>query len=461
MQRIFSNSMSRRLSSIGLIVLCITGFAIVPNAAAQGEAGPTLYVITEGLNVRNGPGIAYPAIDVLRQGDQVTIIGQHAASGWWQVRLSDGGTGWVSGGAAYVRVSGDTRSVPAVSTADPVAATTVGPAESGTLVFQTASGGPIYAINADGSNLRYLTTGIDPAISPDGRQVAFTRWEGPGNGAPGSIWIINIDGSGERVILNDVQQPKAPTWSPDGSKIAISMQQGGRLSPEYKCSKGLPSDPLMADKDGDYFQVKVNVDKSGDVDVEICYTLLPHPFWGLRMVDVATGQFEDLPRDLFSYTPAWDPVDPWRLVYEGELGLVNLDLNRNATWPLNGDPRDRTPVFSPDGSRLAVSYKQNDHWDIHVMNADGSGRVRLTETPLRVLVDQQINGQEPRAWNNVAPVWSPDGSQIAFLTDRAGQWEIWVMNADGSRQRPMFPAGTLGDLSLQYYNVGERALSWR
>jgi dipeptidyl aminopeptidase/acylaminoacyl peptidase len=222
----------------------------------------------------------------------------------------------------------------------------------------------------------------------------------------------------------------------------------------------LPSDPLIADKDGDYYHVKVNIDKGGDIDIKICYTLLPHPFWGLRMVNVATGQFEDLPRDLFSYTPAWDPTDPWRLVYEGELGLVNLDLNRNATWPLNGDPSDRTPVFSPDGSRLAVSYRQNDHWDIHVMNADGSGRVRLTETPLRVLVDQQISGQEPRAWNNVAPVWSPSGSQIAFLTDRTGQWEIWVMNADGSGQQPMFPAGTLGDLTLQYYNVGERALSW-
>jgi dipeptidyl aminopeptidase/acylaminoacyl peptidase len=461
MQHILSTSMLRRLSLIGLAALCIAGFAVVPNAAAQGGASPSLSVITEALNVRSGPGIAYAAIDVLQQGDEVAIIGRHTPSGWWQVRLSDRRSGWVSAGAAYVKVSGNTSSVPTVEVAAPSTATTAGPAESGTLVFQTASGGPIYAINADGSNLRYLTTGIDPAISRDGRQIAFTRWEDSQSGAPGSLWIINIDGSGERVILNDVNQPKAPTWSPDGSKIAISMQQGGRLSPEYKCSKGLPSDPLMADRDGDYFHVKVEVDQNGDVEAKICYTLLPHPFWGLRMVNVASGQFEDLPRSLFSYAPAWDPSDPWRLVYEGDLGLVNLDLNQNTTWALNQDPRDRTPIFSPDGSRLAVAYKQNDHWDIHVMNADGSGRVRLTETPLRVLVDQQINGQEVRSWNNVAPVWSPDGSQIAFLTDRSGQWEIWVMNADGSHQQPMFPAGTLGSLNLQYYNVGERALSWR
>ncbi len=47
---------------------------------------------------------------------------------------------------------------------------------TGTIVFQTVSGGPIYAIDASGSNLRYLTTGIDPALSPQGDRVAFTRW---------------------------------------------------------------------------------------------------------------------------------------------------------------------------------------------------------------------------------------------------------------------------------------------
>jgi hypothetical protein len=53
------------------------------------------------------------------------------------------------------------------------------------------------------------------------------------------------------------------------------------------------------------------------------------------------------------------------------------------------------------------------------------------------------------------------GSQIAFLTDRRGQWEIWLMNADGSDQRPMFPEGTLADLTLHYAGVDERMLSWR
>jgi hypothetical protein len=52
-----------------------------------------------------------------------------------------------------------------------------------------------------------------------------------------------VDGTGERVILGDVRRPKSPTWSPDGTEIAIGMQQGGRLQPEHKCGKELPGEP--------------------------------------------------------------------------------------------------------------------------------------------------------------------------------------------------------------------------
>jgi uncharacterized protein YraI len=453
--------MTQPLVAALLALGLVAGMVLVPTAAAQGDGGTRLSVLVEALNVRAGPGVTYAVIGLLVGGDEVAVTGQHVASGWWQVRLDDGRLGWVSGGAAYVQVSGDTGGVPEVA-APPTAAAVSAPGRGGTLVFQTASGGPIYAVSVDttagtgGSNLRYLTTGIDPALSPDGQRIAFTRWEGPSHGAFGSLWVMNLDGTGERAIHGDVRQPKSPVWSPDGARIAISIQEGGLLQPERRCGTRLPSEPLLADDDGDYFRFKIE-----DGEFKICYTLLPHPFWGLRTVDVGTGTFQDLPRDLFSYAPTWDPANDWHLVYDGERGLVNLDLNQGTTWALTDDVNDHTPAFSPDGGRLAVAYKQHDHWDIHAMNPNGSGRVRLTQTPLSAIVEQRIRGEEPRSWNNVAPTWSPDGSQIAFLSDRSGRWEIWVMAADGSNQRPMFPSGTLDGLDLRYDFVSERTLSWR
>jgi Tol biopolymer transport system component len=97
------------------------------------------------------------------------------------------------------------------------------------------------------------------------------------------------------------------------------------------------------------------------------------------------------------------------------------------------------------------------------MNADGSGRQRLTRTSYAVLAEQLLHGQRPHSYSNAAPARSPDGSQIVFLTNRTDSWEIWVMNADGSNPQPLLSADTLAaaGISLSYKGVAEQMLSWR
>jgi PKD repeat protein len=81
---------------------------------------------------------------------------------------------------------------------------------------------------------------------------------------------------------------------------------------------------------------------------------------------------------------------------------------------------DGTPAWSPDGTRIAFASDRDGDSDIYLMNADGTAQTSL------------IAAAE---WGSeIEPAWSPDGSRIAFTSDRDGNAEVYVMNADGTGQ---------------------------
>jgi uncharacterized protein YraI len=162
-------------------VFLVGALLLLTLAPVAAQSPPQAEVIVSALNVRQGPGIEYPATDVALEGDVFEISAADATGNWLQVVLAKGETGWVSGKPAYTRVIGSLDDVPVVEdvqVAQPSVAGEVPTSARGKLVFMTSSGGDIYLVNADGSGLRRLTNGIDPVLSPDGTQVAFTRWGG-------------------------------------------------------------------------------------------------------------------------------------------------------------------------------------------------------------------------------------------------------------------------------------------
>jgi hypothetical protein len=99
---------------------------------------------------------------------------------------------------------------------------------------------------------------------------------------------------------------------------------------------------------------------------------------------------------------------------------MNAD-GSNVTRLTNDAANDLEPVWSPDGTKILFSSDRDGDFEIFVMNADGSAQTQLTFNV---------------AIHDVEPDWSPDGARIAFARGAVGtvELEIWVMSANGSAQ---------------------------
>jgi TolB protein len=131
-----------------------------------------------------------------------------------------------------------------------------------------------------------------------------------------------------------------------------------------------------------------------------------------------------------------------------EIHVANADGSGERRLTSNQE-NDGYPVWSPDGSKIAYSSAQSGTMNIHVMNVDGTGKRQVTTLA---------------GWN-YQPTWSPDGTRIAFVrsTDNVG---VFVVSADGSgtltRVSPGFgetPAWSPDGTRIAYANVQGLAVS--
>ena len=143
----------------------------------------------------------------------------------------------------------------------------------------------------------------------------------------------------------------------------------------------------------------------------------------------ADGSGKQKVADAGDATPSWSP-DGRKIAFGGAkaatlggLRVVNADGSGLRRLTMGN-----RPAWSPDGRRIAFTRSEPSRsgasYLVYVINADGSGERKLTS-----------------AGNGGRPVWSPDGRRIAFVTSRAGSSELYVMNADGSGKLKLADAG--------------------
>ena len=387
------------------------------------------------LNIRSGPGTGYGIVDKADPGAVFEVSGRNVEATWIELMLpgSDEGFGWVA--ADYVTLSKPILGIPVSTRLDEIAPeptaaavpiavsqSQVTPTDlSGRLVFQSSNGGMIYAFDLASGALWSLTGGFDPAVSPDGKTVAFTRF-----GGEHGLFLFDIDGKNERRMWNGGEGLRGPTWSPDGKWIAFS-----RLSGAFKCRDVgfgicLPDNPFL----------------SG-------FPLASQPEFNLSRVDTNGENFRDLDALNTAQAPNWNAEG---IVYQASTGLeITADQDAVETKALVQAPYYQDPAWQPNGNRVLFQSREGSHWEIFTINSDGGGLSALTR-PATALVENLPS--------NVAPAWSPDGQWIVFLSNRddendAGVWRIWVMTADGGNQHPL-PV----DVPLEYSFTNEQMISW-
>jgi Tol biopolymer transport system component len=274
------------------------------------------------------------------------------------------------------------------------------PGPSAKIVFTSdREGNPeIYLMNSDGSNQTRLTytpeSEAQPTISPDGTRIAFQR--GLEANTNDEIYVMNSDGSNQTRLTFSPGEDQDPTFSPDGTKIAFVSARTGDNEIYVMNSDGSNQTELTfspgEDQDPTYSPDGTKIIFAGE-------TLVSHPFG---------------------------------VIYEYAIYVMNSDgsdLHR-----LNDIYGALRPDFSPDGTKIAFEHftihlgkegvpgplPQEEHGEIYVMNSDGSNPTRLTNN---TVVDSD-------------PTFSPDGTKIAFFSDRDGPRvpEIYAMNTDGSSQ---------------------------
>jgi TolB protein len=120
-------------------------------------------------------------------------------------------------------------------------------------------------------------------------------------------------------------------------------------------------------------------------------------------------------------SPTWSP-DARAIAYTSwRTGFPDIFISRiyegTMSNPAKGtaNAHNSLPMFSPDGTRLAFMSNRDGNNEIYIINVDGSGLRRLTNHP-------NIDA---------TPTWSPSGTQLAFTSDRGGTPSIYIVGVDG------------------------------
>ena len=227
-----------------------------------------------------------------------------------------------------------------------------------------------------------------PAISPDGRWVAYTireaNWED--NAYDTKIWLADAATGAARQLTNAKKSSQSPAWSPDGRKLAFVSDRTDKRQIYLISPQGGEAEALTSVEDG------VGSFAWSPDGTAIAYTATEAKPAAIKDRDKKYGEFEVVEQD-------------HRMTH-----LFTIDTATKATRTLtSGAFTVGSFSWSPDGRSIAFDHRVNPRL------ANGGSAdisiVSVADAAIRTLVTQ--DGPDSN------PVWSPDGARIAFQTAMA------------------------------------------
>lgn len=245
----------------------------------------------------------------------------------------------------------------------------------------------IYLMNFDGGSQRKLTEKIvncsKPVPSNDGSKIAFISYEN------GYYHLFKIDTSGNDLVLiakND-EYCGCPSWSPDDSKLLFTQRTD------------------FTDHKNDIF-----------------------------VMDITSNKETRLTFEGNNSCPSWFP-NGMTIVYTSTIsGIYRVYImNPDGTNKKLLNPSDipfSNPIVSPNEEKIIVTSRSWNGSQIFIMNSDGSDLKQLTFS-----VDPDYWDIGFPRQGNQNPSWSPSGEEIVYVTFERGDPDICLINADGSGKR--------------------------
>lgn len=302
------------------------------------------------------------------------------------------------------------------------------------LVYTDDQTSQVYRMSIFGGDVRALTSGPGPKmaamVSPDHRTVAY--WVQNFSASVGELWLVNIDGTGERLvgITGQSSTPRQASWAPDSSTIVYTGSVGGVTKAMVASAVGDPDpQPLIADLTYGEISPTYSPDGTYVIFKDSCGRPAP-----------ATCQFHRVASDgsgtpvLYAGTPNFgsgaviDPAGEWFYYQDSPGRLLRTRVDGTATEVIVVDVFGGYWSLSPQGDRLAYTEVVAGKPVVSTIGVDGTGRRQLT-VPI----------QQPDPAGCYSPMWSHDASTV-FMHCYPGPFAaIGIYRVSSTVPAPEFP----------------------